>query len=69
MTIKLAKTSDLHLARIFCALADQGGTIQADRLIDVFTDPRNHRTMTIREAWGIALPHWDADDLSETLWG
>jgi len=61
-------TSDLTTARRIAALADEGGTIQPERLIGVMSDPRNHRCMSIREAWSIVLPHLDPDDISEALW-
>lgn len=60
--------TDLATARRIARLADQGGTIQADRLVRVMADPRNHRAMSLREAWSILLPHLDADDLAEALW-
>lgn len=69
MTTNANKPNDLHLARMICAIADQGGTIQADRLIRIMPDPRNHRAMSIREAWAILIPHRDPDDIAELLWG
>lgn len=60
--------NDLATARRIARLADQGGIIQADRLISVMRDPRDPRTMSIREAWSILLPHLDADDIAEALW-
>lgn len=61
--------ADLATARALASLADEGGTIQGDRLVGVLPDPRDHRTMMLREAWRIALPHLDGDDLAEALWG
>lgn len=61
--------NQIRIARRIARLADQGGVIQADRLVGVFADPRDHRTMTIREAWAIALPSLSADNIAETLWG
>jgi hypothetical protein len=60
--------TDLATARRLARLADQGGTIQADQLVAVMRDPRDHRAMSLREAWSILLPHLDADDLAEALW-
>ncbi len=60
--------NDLATARRIARLADQGGIIQADQLVSVMRDPRDHRTMSIREAWSILLPHLDADDIAEALW-
>jgi hypothetical protein len=62
-------TTDLTTAYHITTLADEGGTIQPERLISIMTDPRDHRCMSIREAWSILLPHLDADDISEALWG
>jgi hypothetical protein len=61
--------NQIRTARRLAKLADEGGTIQADRLVVVFADPRDHRTMTLREAWAIALPSLSADNIAETLWG
>jgi len=60
--------TDLATARRLARLADQGGTIQADQLVAVMRDPRDHRAMSLREAWSILLPHLDADDIAEALW-
>jgi hypothetical protein len=60
--------NDLTIARRIARLADQGGTIQAAQLVRVMRDPRDHRCMSIREAWSILLPHLDADDIAEALW-
>jgi hypothetical protein len=59
---------DLATARRIARLADQGGTIQAAQLVRVMRDPRDHRTMSLREAWSIILPHLDADAIAEALW-
>jgi len=59
---------DLATARRLARLADEGGTIQADQLVAVMRDPRDHRAMSLREAWSILLPHLDADDIAEALW-
>jgi len=61
--------NDLATARRIARLADEGGTIQPERLIGVMRDPRDHRCMSIREAWSILLPDLDADEISEALWG
>jgi hypothetical protein len=61
--------TDLATARHITTLADEGGTIQPERLISVMRDPRDHRCMSIREAWSILLPDLDADEISEALWG
>jgi hypothetical protein len=61
--------TDLATAHHITTLADEGGTIQPERLVSVMRDPRNHRAMSIREAWSILLPELDADEISEALWG
>ena len=61
--------ADLATARHITTLADEGGTIPPERLVGVMRDPRDHRAMSIREAWSILLPGLDADDLAEALWG
>jgi hypothetical protein len=61
--------ADLDTARHITTLADEGGTIQPERLISVMRDPRDHRTMSLREAWSIILPHLDASEIGEALWG
>lgn len=70
MTTKPTKPTrkDLALARRIARLADEGGTIQPERLINVMRDPRDHRCMSFREAWSILIPHLDPDDLAEALW-
>jgi hypothetical protein len=60
--------TDLELARRLANLADEGGTIYPERLVGVMSDPRDHRYMSIREAWGIFFPDIDPDDISEALW-
>ena len=61
--------TELALARHITTLADEGGTIYPERLVGVMSDPRDHRYMSIREAWSILLPHLDADLINEALWG
>jgi hypothetical protein len=61
-------TTERATAYHITTLADEGGTIQPDRLVSIMPDPRDHRCMSIREAWSILLPHLDADDISEALW-
>jgi hypothetical protein len=61
--------TDLVIARHITTLADESGLIPPERLVGVMRDPRDHRTMSIRTAWSILLPHLDADEISEALWG
>ena len=62
--------TQIKTARKLANLADEGGTIQAAKLVRVFPGrPELHTTMTLRAAWSHALPGVDADDISEALWG
>lgn len=57
-------------ARKIANLADDGGTIDAHKLVQVFRGrPELHTTMSLRTAWGHALPGIAADEISEALWG
>lgn len=60
----------LTTARRIARKADDGGTIQAKDMVDLFPGhPTLHTTTRLRDAWRAAFPDVDPDALSEALWG